>query len=68
MIVMVIFNEACGSPNSPSPNFSSASQVMSGKTRTNSVYNAFVGFLLSHSSLLSSQLSPNANLSVTTGK
>lgn len=41
---MLIFNEACGSPNSPYQNFSSALQVMFGKTRMSFVYNAFVGF------------------------
>ena len=41
---VLMFNEACGSPNLPSQNFSSASQVMFGKTRMSFVYNAFVGF------------------------
>ena len=40
--VLMIY-EACGLPNSPSPNSSSALQAMSGKTRMNSVYSAFVG-------------------------
>ena len=36
-------DEACGSPNSPFLNSSSALQVMCGKTHMSFVYNAFVG-------------------------